>query len=159
MVQTLILYGAAALLLLLSFRKDRKKTVMSLKGAKTMGISTVPEIVGLLGIVSLVLTVLPPEAIRSALGNESSTLSTLIGAAIGTVTIIPAFIAFPLSKQLIASGAHLMAVAAFITTLTMVGFATMPLEISHFGRRFTILRNLYSFIAAILIALLMGVIL
>ncbi|MDI6799402.1 MAG: hypothetical protein QMD53_01750 [Actinomycetota bacterium] len=49
--------------------------------------------------------------------------------------------------------------AALITTLTMVGFATIPIETSHFGKRFTILRNLMSFAAAMIIALMMGAIL
>jgi len=41
----------------------------------------------------------------------------------------------------------------------MVGFVTAPIEIEHFGKRFTIVRNVLSFIAAILISLGMGLIL
>jgi len=83
----------------------------------------------------------------------------LYGALIGTVTIIPAFIAFPLSSSLVRGGAYLVAVAAFITTLTMVGFATIPIEIEHFGKKFTFTRNMLSFIFAIFISLGMGVLL
>jgi uncharacterized membrane protein YraQ (UPF0718 family) len=57
------------------------------------------------------------------------------------------------------AGAALTAIAAFLTTLTMVGFATFPIEKEYFGTKFTIYRNLFSFFAAISVALLMGVIL
>jgi uncharacterized membrane protein YraQ (UPF0718 family) len=102
--------------------------------------------------VSLFLTVVPPSVISSLLGSENVALSGLAGATIGTVTIMPAFVAFPLSASLIAKGAHLVAVAAFITTLTMVGFATAPIEREYFGMRFTVVRNIVSFLAALDIA-------
>jgi uncharacterized membrane protein YraQ (UPF0718 family) len=70
---------------------------------------------------------------------------------------MPAFIAFPLSKSLYLSGAHLVAIAAFLTTLTMVGLATFSIEAKHFGKKFTLARNGVSFAAALLIALGMGV--
>ncbi len=66
-------------------------------------------------------------------------MSGLYGAMIGTITIIPAFIAFPLADSLVESGANLVAVAAFITTLTMVGFTTLPIEIEHFGKNLLLL--------------------
>lgn len=54
-------------------------------------------------------------------------------------------------------GAPPASLAAFVTTLTMVGTVTAPIEISYFGKRFTLLRQSLSFITAILIGLLMGV--
>jgi hypothetical protein len=48
-------------------------------------------------------------------------------------------------------------IAVFITTLTMVGFMTLPMEISIMGKRFTLLRNVLSIIAALIIGLLVGV--
>jgi hypothetical protein len=46
----------------------------------------------------------------------------------------------------------------FLTTLTMVGLVTFPLERREFGLRFTTTRNIFSFAFAIMIALAMGVI-
>ena len=56
-------------------------------------------------------------------------------------------------------GAGVTAMAAFITTLTMIGFVFLPLEIKELGRKFALLRNGLSFIVALIIALLMGLIL
>lgn len=51
------------------------------------------------------------------------------------------------------------AIAAFVTTLVMVGVITAPLEMKFFGKKFTFWRNLLSFIFALIIALIMGAIL
>ena len=47
---------------------------------------------------------------------------------------------------------------AFLTTLTMVGVVTFPLEKKEFGVKFTAVRNGLSFLFAIIIAYVMGVI-
>ncbi|HAK46197.1 MAG TPA: permease [Spirochaeta sp.] len=147
----------AAGFLLFSIIKSKKKTVEGLRIARKMLISTFIEVAGVMAIVGLVLAVLPPEVIKQALGGANTALSTFFGALIGTVTIMPAVIAFPLSKSLYVSGAHLVAIAAFLTTLTMVGVATFPIEVKHFGTKFTVIRNSLSFGAALLIALVMGI--
>ena len=51
-----------------------------------------------------------------------------------------------------------MPAVAFLTTLTMVGIVTFPLERREFGLKFTITRNALSFVFAMVIALVMGVI-
>ena len=151
-MNTVLLILGSLLALLWSYSKDRKKTIKSLKMAKGMFLKTAVDIIGVLALVGLVLAAIPDNLIQSLLGNSNNFLSSLYGAVIGTVTIIPAFIAFPLADSLVKSGANLIAIAAFITTLTMVGFATFPIEIEHFGKKFTIIRNSLSFIFALLIA-------
>lgn len=159
MITTIILFAAAAICLIVSFLKNKDKTKESFKLSKNMFLGLFKEILGILLLLGLILTLIPPETISAVLGNENEIMSTVSGAAIGTVTIIPGVIAFPLAKELLEKGAVLMALAAFITTLTMVGFATVPIEVNHLGKKFTLYRNLLSFGFAILIALLMGVLL
>jgi uncharacterized membrane protein YraQ (UPF0718 family) len=72
---------------------------------------------------------------------------------------MPAVVAFPLAASLLANGASVQSVAAFITTLTMIGVVTLPLEIKEFGRRMALLRNVFSAAAALAIALAMGALL
>lgn len=156
---TLIMVLLALGFLLFSIIKSRKKTIESVKIAKKLFLNTFVEVAGVMALVGLVLALLPPDLIQQLLGGESKILSTVFGALIGTVTIMPAFIAFPLSKSLYMSGAHLVTIAAFLTTLTMVGVATYPIEVRHFGRKFTLVRNSISFMMALLIALGMGILL
>ena len=158
-ISTILLILLAIIALTISFLKDRKKTIESMMSAKSRFIETATQVIGILSLIGLFLAIVPESYIKSVLGGSSIGLSTLYGAIIGTVTIIPAFIAFPLSSSLVKGGAYLVAVAAFITTLTMVGFATMPIEIEHFGKKFTFTRNLLSFILAIFISLGMGALL
>ena len=154
-----ILVAAAVGLLLWSWRRDRRKTRESALIAKTQLLSIGPKIAAILALIGLILAVIPQQYIQALLGGTSTLLSTVYAAVIGTITILPAFVAFPLSASLVERGAHVVAVAAFITTLTMVGFATLPIEIDYFGKRFALLRNGTSFLAALFIAVGMGLLL
>lgn len=156
---TIVLILCALAFLTFSVVKSRKRTWESIRIARKMFFTTFTEVIGIMALVGLVLALLPPEQIRRFLGGESELLSTVYGALIGTITIMPAFIAFPLAKSLVSQGAYLITIAAFLTTLTMVGFATFPLEVRHFGRRFALIRNGLSFVLALVIAFGMGVVL
>ncbi|MDI3548407.1 MAG: hypothetical protein PWR10_2059 [Halanaerobiales bacterium] len=151
-MSTILLIIVTLSALAFSFFKDRSKTLRSMKMAKGMFFKTGKDIIGVLFLIGLILAMLPESLIQTLFGNSNHFLSGLYGAIIGTITIIPAFIAFPLSKTLVESGANLVAVAAFITTLTMVGFATLPIEIEYFGKRFAFVRNVLSFLFALVIA-------
>ena len=93
------------------------------------------------------------------IGEQSGFTGILLTALLGAVLHIPALISFPLAASTLEMGASVTAVAAFITTLTMIGVVTLPLEIREIGRQRALLRNGLSFIGALLISLLMGVIL
>ena len=140
-----------------SMIKDRKKTLDSVKMSTGMMKGMGSEIVAILFIIGLILTFIPPETIKQFMGGSNVLLSTVVFAFVGSITLIPAFVAFPLAGSLMDSGASIVPVVAFITTLTMVGVVTFPLEKKEFGVKFTITRNLLSFAFAIIIALVMGV--
>ena len=53
---------------------------------------------------------------------------------------------------------HPCPMEAFITTLTMIGVVTLPLAIKEPGKEMSFLRNGLSFIIAIAIALIIGMI-
>lgn len=82
-----------------------------------------------------------------------------MAAFIGAVTLIPGFVAFPLASALLHNGAGITQIAAFVSTLMMVGIITIPVEIEYFGKKVTIIRNLLAFIFSFIVAGVMGVIL
>lgn len=49
-----------------------------------------------------------------------------------------------------------MQIAAFISSLMMVGVVTAPVEIKYFGKRLTIIRNFMAFIFSLIVALIIG---
>lgn len=156
---TIILYVLAAGLLLLSFLKDRKKTKMALKKAWKSFENILPQFLSILIIIGIMLAVLSPETISKLIGQQSGWIGMVIASAIGSITLIPGFVAFPLASALLKSGAGFMQIAVFISTLMMVGIVTVPVEIKYFGKKATILRNALAFIFSFVVAIAIGVVL
>ncbi|MPM13986.1 hypothetical protein SDC9_60346 [bioreactor metagenome] len=156
---TVLFWVIAIILTVISLVKDQKKTFEAMKKSKGMMGNMLGEIVAIIFIIGLVLTLIPPETIKQVLGSANTLTSTVISALVGSITLIPAFVAFPLVGSLVTVGASIVPAVAFLTTLTMVGMVTFPLEKKEFGMRFALTRNLMSFGFAIVIALTMGVIL
>ncbi len=110
-------------------------------------------------LIGLVLTFIPPESIERVLGSSNVLFASVAAALAGSVTLIPAFVAFPLVGSFIDMGASIVPAVAFLTTLTMVGVVTFPLEKKEFGLKFAVTRNALSFVSALVIAMMMGVVL
>jgi uncharacterized membrane protein YraQ (UPF0718 family) len=156
---TIVFLAVAVILTILSLIKDKKKTVAAMKKSKRMMGNMLGQIIAIIFLIGLVLTFIPPEMIKSVMGSSNTFVSTIIGAIAGSITLIPAFVGFPLVGSLVDAGASIIPAVAFLTTLTMVGVMTFPLEKKEFGTKFALTRNTMSFGFAILIALTMGVIL
>ena len=142
----------------ISIAKDKTKTKRALKMALGMGKGMALSILSIILAIGLILTLIPPAKIADFLSGQSVFLATVGGALLGTATLVPAFIAFPLVGTLVKAGVSVIPTVAFLTTLTMVGVVTLPLEKKAFGMKFTAVRNGFSFLFAVAIALVMGVI-
>ena len=159
MVTIIMIYGLLSIFLLISFIKNKEKTKKAFKiGGKAL-LKSAPSLLAVLGIVGLTLGVLTPQTISKLVGAEAGFTATIFAGLLGAVTLIPSLIAFPLAGSLLRSGATIMTISAFITTLVMVGLVTVPLEIKELGKKFTLLRNGLGFISALIIAGIMGVVL
>lgn len=154
---TLSLWVIALVALLFFLRKDKRRTLDAMRMSKGMMGGLLSELLGILFLIGLILTLIPPQAIKTALGQSNTVVATVLAAIAGSVTLIPAFVAFPLVGSLVQVGASIVPAVAFLTTLTMVGIVTFPLEQREFGRKFALYRNGASFVFALLIAGLMGV--
>jgi len=155
---TIIFWVITLIWFIFSIIKDKKKTLNAVKMSSGMMKNMAGEIIAILFLIGLILTFIPPDTIKKFMGESNVILSTIVFTFIGCITLIPAFVAFPLAGSLLDAGANIIPVVAFLTTLTMVGIVTFPLEKKEFGTKFTIVRNSLSFVFAIAIALLMGVI-
>lgn len=156
---TYILYGIALCLLGFSFFKDRRKTSAALKRAWHMFLNVLPQFAAILLLMGLLLVILEPAAIERLIGAESGFLGLLLSALIGSVTLIPVLIAFPIAAELLANGAGIVQMAVFISTLTTVGLVTLPLEIRYLGKKVAVLRNLLAFLFSFVAAFVVGVVL
>ncbi|HEY8891379.1 MAG TPA: permease [Clostridium sp.] len=151
-----ILYGITILLLVISYYKNKKKTKMALKKAWKAFENILPEFLGVIMLVGVLLAVLNPQVISNMIGSNSGVFGVVIAATVGSITLIPGFVAFPTAAMLLKNGAGYMQIGAFLSTLMMVGIVTMPVEIKYFGKKLTILRNLFAFIFSFIVAYIIG---
>lgn len=156
---TYVLYALAGTGLLVSFIKDKKKTKMALKKAWKSFENILPQLLTVMIIIGFALAVLSPETISKLIGSESGVLGVMAAALIGSITLIPGFVAFPLAAALLENGAGYMQITAFVSTLMMVGVITIPMETKVLGKKLTLVRNCAAFGFSILAAFVMGVIL
>ena len=132
---------------------------MALKKAWKSFENILPQFLSILVIIGLAFAILSPETITRLLGTNSGVWGVLVASLIGSITLIPGFIAFPLAAALLKNGAGYMQIAAFVSTLMMVGIVTMPLEIKTFGKRATLVRNISAYAFSLIAALVIGVVL
>ena len=145
--------------LIISFFKSKEKSLQSLKIAVKSFVKMMPYVIIIILFIGILQGFLSKDIITQYLGKSSGFSGIIFAGIIGAILHIPSLVSFPLVASLIESGASIMVAVAFITTLTMVGFVTLPLEIKVLGKKFAILRNLFSFIIALIIAIIMGAIL
>lgn len=154
----LLLYVTTGILLLLSFYKDRQKTMKALKKAWKAFENILPEFLVVITLVGLLIAVLNPQVISRIIGTDSGWIGVVLATIVGSVTLIPGFIAFPTAALLLEGGAGYMQIGAFISALMMVGIVTIPVEIRFFGRKTTYLRNGLAYLFSYVVALIIGLV-
>ncbi|MGD9567032.1 MAG: permease [Sedimentibacter sp.] len=157
MASTIALYVIAAIALTISFMKDKKNTKIALKKAWKSFENILPQFLSVLILIGIILAIMTPEQISHIIGKESGWVGVILASIVGAITLVPGFIAFPLAAALVKSGAGYMQIAAFISTLMMVGVVTIPLEMKFFGKKAALIRNIEAYIFSLIVALVMGV--
>jgi uncharacterized membrane protein YraQ (UPF0718 family) len=154
-----IFIAVSVILTAVSFVCNREKTVLGIKKGLGMFWLIAMPFLNILILIALMMSLIPPSLIRTYLGAGSGVQGPVIAALVGSVTLIPGFISYPIAAFLIEDGASYTTVATFMTTLMMVGIVTLPLEIRYFGKRVAVLRNILYFAAAIVIGVVVGIVL
>lgn len=119
---------------------------------------SIPIILGILMLISLILIFVPATAI-SKLFTGNQLLDPLIGSIAGSISSGTALTSYIIGGELQHNGVSLLAIIAFIVSWVTVGLVQMPAEILTLGKNFAITRNIIAFFSAILIALLAVIIL
>lgn len=151
-----VMYAVTTLFLIFSYFRDRNKTKMALKKAWKSFENILPQLLGVLILVGLLLAVFDAERISKIIGNQSGWMGVIFSAVVGAITLIPGFVAFPTAALLLNNGAGYMQIGAFISALMMVGIVTAPIEIKYFGKRLTVMRNVLAFFFSFAVAYVIG---
>ena len=150
-------YAITGIILIISFVINKQKTLKAVKVAIGKFIKIFPAFLIMLILVSFILFLFPDEVILNYLEHSSKFISVFLASLFGSITIMPGFIAFPLSGFLLGKGVFYMVLSAFTTTLMMVGIITFPIEKEYFGTKITIIRNTISFFIALTVAIMTGI--
>lgn len=144
-------------LLAYTILKDKEKAKKAFVKSLVKFLNLLPMMIVIIVLIGLIFGFIPPELIKNYLGSNDNILQVVAAAIFGAITLIPSIVALPLAGSLVEAGASYTPIAAFITTLTMVGFVTLPVELKELGKKITILRNVFAFIFALVISLIIGV--
>jgi len=130
--------------------KERSRAKEAFSKALHSLVSVAPMLLAVIGLVGLFQAFVSPQMMR-ALFSGSPLVDTLLGTAIGGVSIGQPVVSYIIGGELLGQGVSLYAVTAFVLAWVTLGVLQLPLEASLFGRRFTVVRNLLSFLFAVLI--------
>jgi len=155
-LSTYIFYIITLIALFISFKKDKQKTKMALKKGWKSFEKILPQFLGVIVLVGILLSVLNTQVISNIIGAESGWFGVILASTIGAITLIPGFVAFPTAALLLESGAGYMQIGAFISSLMMVGIVTASVESVYFGKKLTIYRNLFAFLFSFIVAFVIG---
>jgi uncharacterized membrane protein YraQ (UPF0718 family) len=152
-----ILFIITGILIVVSLIANRQKTLYGLKKGALQFLKLLPTLLTVIILVSVAMYFIPEKTIIKNFGDQAGVLGYAMVALIGSVSLIPGFISYPLAGMLLESGVSYGILALFITTLKMVGVMTIPVEAKYFGMRVTLMRNGLSFLGAIVIGIIMAV--
>lgn len=148
----------ASILLILSAIKDLKKTKEALKVSGKMALTVFPVLFLIFILMGVISVFVSKETIALWLGSGKGLFGIILGEFVGTFALIQPAAVFPFAGVLLNKGASYGAIFGFVMTAILIGISTLPVEIKFFGKRFTIVRNLLTFILVFSLAMIIEVI-
>jgi len=155
-MEAALLYLVAAICLVWSFLKDRQKTRIAIQKSFKAFEGILPQFLVIFLLVAMIMAILDTRTISLLLGKSSGGWGVFAASLVGAVTLIPGFVAFPVAAVLLQGGAGATQIAAFVSSLMMVGVVTLPLEIQFFGKRAAFLRNSLAYMFSFIVAVFVG---
>ncbi len=155
----LALHAIAVGALVASTCADREKTGASLRRALAAFDGVLPVLLTATMLANAALAFLRPDSISRLVGPHSGWPGMTAAAAIGSLTLLPAFVVLPLAAALLQRGAGFPQVMLFVSTSTMVNLLTLPLEARTFGSDVALTRNALSLAFSVAAAAVLGAVL
>ncbi len=150
------LYIVTIVISVISFFISKEKTLKGYKIGWNKFYKILPNYLKLLILIAVVLFLTEDLIIKYLAGNLPL-IGLGLSILLGSITMMPGFIAYPLAGILVDKGVSYMVVAGFVTSLMMVGVLTYPVEKEYFGVKGTIYRNIISVVISIIIAISTGI--
>ncbi len=142
-----------------AFKRDKSRAKKGLKKGWKQLLKQVSFIFSIFLLVGLFDVFIPKSTVVAIIGQSRGFLSIINAAVLGSIVGGPVSSVYPLGAILLKKGASLAVAAVFMNAWVMVGVISMPYEISIFGKKFVLVRNILAFIGAIIIGIITGLIL
>jgi uncharacterized membrane protein YraQ (UPF0718 family) len=130
----------------MKFKKALKQTIDAIK-------MSLPTLVGVLLLTSFVVVVIPKN-FYTRVFMDNYFIDAFLGGIIGSIAAGNPMTSYVLAGELLERNVSMIAIVAFLVTWVTVGLIQLPAEIVMLGKRFAIVRNVVSFVSAIIIAFL-----
>lgn len=137
-------------------KKEFKKAMK--KGNKNL-IQNSIRIFSIFLIIGILQNFLSPEKVGDFLLNFSGMKGVITGLLTGAIMMGPPASGYPIAQYLFENNASVSLVSAFLLSWVMLGIIFLTYEFQNFGKKFTIVRNVYSIVSIIIISYLMELIL
>ena len=131
----------------------KNKAVYAWQKTKQTIVATLPLVVGILLLISC-LSLLLKSSLLVVLFKNNIFSDSFIGAIIGSLAAGNPITSYVLAGEFMEINISLAAVTAFIIAWVTVGFIQFPAEAMMLGKKFALIRNILSFLSAILIGLI-----
>lgn len=153
---TWLLWLITIIALIASQLKDPKKTkkILYLSGKRL--ISILPLFLFAMIGYALIIGFTETSTIQKIMGHTFTMGHTLMATLIGSIALLPGFIAFPLCALLQKQGVAYGILAAFSISLMNVGIATFPIEVKYLGFKVSLIRNILGLLMASVCGLIMA---
>ncbi len=148
------IYFVTLIALTVSVSADPARTGQALAKAWRIFLRILFPTVLILFTAACAVTIIPTGSLARWIGPESSFFGIFLASTTGTLFLMPGFIAFPMARMFLDNGAGIPQMAAFISSLMMVGALSIPLEKRVFGLRIAIFRNILAYFYAFIVALM-----
>ena len=151
-----ILWICTATALFVSLISSREKTLTAIKVAAKRMWNITPLFLLVMVLFAAMITFIPESFISNTIGTDSGFAGLLMAIVVGSIAMMPGFIAFPLCGALLNQSVPYCILAGFTLALMNVGFVTLPMQIQYLGFKVVIIRNLIGILAAILVAVVVA---
>ncbi len=136
----IILFAMALAMIGAAWRKDPKLLPRGFAASWKMFYGLVPLLILAFLLAGLIQVAIPPELIKTWLGEESGIRGILLGTVVGALITGGPYVSFPIIAAVFQAGASTGTTVALITGWAMLGLGQLPFEATFLGPRFMLIR-------------------
>jgi len=146
-------------LMAISYLKEKQRTKEALKATFKILYTIMPVLIFVFVLMGLIQAYVSRETIAAILGKQTGVMGIFYAELVGSIALFLPPAVFPFGGYLHDNGAAYGPIAGFVFTAILIGVTTLPLEFKLLGKRFTIARNIFTFVLTFFLALFMGFVL